>query len=818
LNLSKTISKDQCYHCGTDCASKEVHIEEKIFCCDGCKMVYQVLDANGMDSYYRLASNPGTNMAGAFEVKNEADATRFSYLDDPNTVTRLIDFTNGEVSSITLDIPAIHCASCIWLLENLRKLQRGILGAKVNFMKRKLAITWQNSETTLKDVVALLASIGYEPELNLDTIQNKQSFFSGSQKEWLKLGYAGFAFGNIMLFSFPEYLATAPLGQGFNWVFGGLNLILAIPILLFSGVDYLKSGWAAIRQGKVNLDVPISIGMLALFFRSAVEILFQLGPGYMDSFAGLIFLLLIGRWVQRKTTDHLAFDRDYRSYFPISTTRISQDGKEEHINIDHLKQGDMIYVRNKELIPADALLLDNEALIDYSFVSGEADALTIKKGSMVFAGGRVVGKSTQFVVEKTADAGYLTQLWNDAAFDKKDKEQRVQNFADRISAPFTLVVMGIALVAGGYWTAAADWGKGLEVVTAVLIIACPCALALSAPFTFGSAINVLARNGFYIKNARIFENLSRINTAVFDKTGTLTSMRDSIIKQDLRVELSQKEWSMVYQLAMQSTHPLSAKLGSWLNEQHQKLLLIELTEIEEQTGKGLCAKLGESSVKLGSLSYLREELVANVPAKESKHTAVHLAINGRYAGCFKFSSKVREGMRNLLNELKKDIRLFVLSGDSNRDAAIFSDHFGKDDMHFGKSPQQKLAFIKELQSDGSKVLMVGDGLNDAGALVQSDFGLALTEKVTAFSPASDGIIDAKRLLDLGTFIRFSQKALIVVYLSFGISLTYNIIGISFAVQGLLSPLVSAILMPVSSLTIIAFTTTVVSQLAKRMKI
>jgi Cu+-exporting ATPase len=175
-------------------------------------------------------------------------------------------------------------------------------------------------------------------------------------------------------------------------------------------------------------------------------------------------------------------------------------------------------------------------------------------------------------------------------------------------------------------------------------------------------------------------------------------------------------------------------------------------------------------------------------------------------------------MRNLLNELKKDIRLFVLSGDSNRDAAIFSDHFGKDDMHFGKSPQQKLAFIKELQSDGSKVLMVGDGLNDAGALVQSDFGLALTEKVTAFSPASDGIIDAKRLLDLGTFIRFSQKALIVVYLSFGISLTYNIIGISFAVQGLLSPLVSAILMPVSSLTIIAFTTTVVSQLAKRMKI
>lgn len=780
-------------------------------------MVYQVLDANGMESYYRLANSPGTNMEGAFEASNDADTTKFSYLDDPNTVARLIDFTNGEVSSITLDIPAIHCASCIWLLENLRKLQRGILGAKVNFMKRKLAITWQNSETTLKEVITLLASIGYEPELSLDTVQNKQSFFSGSQKEWLKLGYAGFAFGNIMLFSFPEYLATAPLGQGFNWVFGGLNLILAIPILLFSGIDYLKSGWAAIRQAKVNLDVPISIGMLALFFRSAVEIVLQIGPGYMDSFAGLVFLLLIGRWVQRKTTDHLAFDRDYRSYFPISTTRISKDGKEEHINIDHLKQGDVIYVRNKEVIPADAVLLDEEALIDYSFVSGEADAMTMKKGSMVFAGGRVVGKSTQFVVEKTADSGYLTQLWNDAAFDKKDKEQRVQNFADRISAPFTLIVMGVALVAGGYWTAAVNWGMGLEVATAVLIIACPCALALSAPFTFGSAINALARNGFYIKNARIFENLSRINTAVFDKTGTLTSMRESIVAQNLRVELSQIDWSMVYQLAMQSTHPLSAKLRSWLKETHQDLMMVELCEIEEETGKGLRASFEGRTIKLGSLAYLREELVANLPAKENPETSVHLALNGRYAGCFTFKSKAREGMSALLSELKKDIRLFVLSGDSNRDASMFADFFSKEAMHFGKTPQQKLAFIKNLQSDGSKVLMVGDGLNDAGALVQSDFGLALTEKVTAFSPASDGIIDAKRLLDLGRFIRFSQKSLVVVYLSFGISLTYNTVGIAFAVQGLLSPLVSAILMPLSSLTIIAFTTAVVNRFAKRMK-
>lgn len=781
-------------------------------------MVYQVLDANGMDSYYRLSSNPGTNMAGAFDAHTEVDASRFSYLDDPNTVARLIDFTNGDVSSITLDIPAIHCASCIWLLENLRKLQRGILGAKVNFMKRKLAITWKTSDTTLKDVVTLLASIGYEPELNLDSIQNKSTFFSGSQKEWLKLGYAGFAFGNIMLFSFPEYLATAPLGHGFNWVFGGLNLLLAIPILLFSGVDYLKSGWAALRQAKVNLDVPISIGMLALFFRSAVDIVLQTGPGYMDSFAGLVFLLLIGRWVQRKTTDHLAFDRDYRSYFPISTTRISIDGKEEHINIDHLKQGDVIYVRNKELIPADAVLLDEEALIDYSFVSGEADAMSMKKGSLVFAGGRVVGKSTQFVVEKTADAGYLTQLWNDAAFDKKDKEQRVQNFADRISAPFTLVVMGIALLSGGYWTAAVDWARGLEVATAVLIIACPCALALSAPFTFGSAINVLARNGFYIKNARIFENLSRINTAVFDKTGTLTSMRDAIITQDLRIELSQKEWSMVYQLAMQSTHPLSAKLGSWLKQEHSDLLLVKLTDLEEQTGKGLRANLGDNSITLGSLNYLKEELIANLPRKEQAFTAVHLALNGRYAGSFNFSSKAREGIAELLHGLKKDLRLFVLSGDSNRDASLFADHFEKEAMHFGKTPQQKLGFIRNLQADGSKVLMVGDGLNDAGALVQSDFGLALTEKVTAFSPASDGIIDAKRLLDLGRFIRFSQRALLVVYLSFGISLTYNTIGIAFAVQGLLSPLVSAILMPLSSLTIIAFTTTIINQLARRMKI
>lgn len=776
-------------------------------------MVYQVLDAHDMDAYYQLSSNPGISMQ---EGNQHNDTDRFSYLDDPATLDRLVDFNNGEIASITFSIPAIHCASCVWLLENLKKLQKGILGAKVNYLKRTLVISWKLSACSLKEIVSLLASIGYEPELSLDSLQKKQSFFSGNGREWLKLGYAGFAFGNIMLFSFPEYLSTSTLSEDFSWVFGGLNLLLAIPVLVFSGSDFLRSAWASIKQYKVNLDVPISIGMMALFFRSAYEILAQQGAGFMDSFAGLVFLLLIGRWVQRKTTEQLSFDRDYKSYFPISTTKILADGKEEHVHIDALKQGDTIYVRNQELIPADCILLDEEALIDYSFVSGEADPLKLQKGSKIFAGGRIVGRSVNMLVDKPADAGYLTQLWNDAAFTEKNKEQRVQNFADRISAPFTLAVIGIALLSGGWWAAAESWMKGVEVATAVLIIACPCALALSAPFTFGAAINVLARNAFYIKNTRIFENLSRIDTAVFDKTGTLTSMRDARIHEDLRVELSSKEYSAVYQLAMQSTHPLSHKLGAWLRAKHEDLTSIELRNLRQETGKGLSGDLGDLHLTLGSMVWLYEEGVAHLPSNLGDKSAVHLALNGKYAGAFYFESRVREGITPLLASLKEKLSLHLLSGDSERDKALFSDLFDADrNMHFRQKPEDKLAFIKRLQSNGKKVLMVGDGLNDAGALVQSDFGLALTEKVSAFSPASDGIIDAQRLLDLGRFVSFSQSSLKIVFASFGISLTYNIIGLSFAVNGLLSPLVSAILMPVSSLTVIGFTTFAVHLLAKR---
>lgn len=812
LNTSTTTTQ-QCYHCGADCASTTVYHDDKAFCCDGCSMVYQVLEANGMDGYYRLSSSPGITM----DANNEhTKGDRFAYLEDPDTVSRLVDFTNGEIASITFSIPAIHCASCVWLLENLRKLQRGILGAKVNYLKRKLAITWKLSDCSLKDIVTLLASIGYEPELNLDTVQRKSGLFNGNTREWLKLGYAGFAFGNIMLFSFPEYLSTAPLGGSFSWVFGWLNLMLAIPVLLFSGSDFLRSGWAALKQAKVNLDVPISIGMIALFSRSAFEIVTQSGAGFMDSFAGLVFFLLIGRWVQRKTTESLAFDRDYKSYFPISTTRIQEDGKEEHVNIDIIQQGDRIYVRNRELIPADSLLLDDEALIDYSFVSGEADPLRVQKGSMVFAGGRIVGRSVELVVEKTADAGYLTQLWNDAAFNQKEREQRVQNFADRISAPFTLVVIGIALVSGGWWAAAEGMMKGVEVATAVLIIACPCALALSAPFTFGAAINTLARNAFYIKNTRIFENLSRVDTAVFDKTGTLTSMRDAQIEEDLRRELSAKDYSMIYQLAMQSTHPLSDKLALWLRQQHPALEMIRLKEVREETGKGLSARFGQNRLSLGSMVWLFEEGIESLPSGLGDKTAVHLAINGQYAGAFYFTSKMRTGIKPLLNQLKQRLDLYLLSGDSERDTELFKPVFGEvERMHFGQKPEDKLAFIKRLQAKGKRILMVGDGLNDAGALVQSDFGLALTEKVNAFSPASDAIIDARRLLDLGRFIAFAKGSLKVVYASFALSLSYNIIGLSFAVSGLLSPLVSAILMPVSSLSIIAFTTLSIQFLSRK---
>lgn len=808
MSSSSTITTTNCYHCGERCVEDEIVSDKKSFCCAGCKTVFEILNNYDLCAYYELDKTAGNTIPNGIERK------RFDYLKDADVIEKLIDFRNGTTVSVSFFIPNIHCPSCIWLLENLQNIDDGILSGKVNFLNRKATFVYNSSSTSLRNIVELLSTIGYEPNLKLDQLKSNQKDAT-DRRLWLKFGVAGFCFGNIMLFSFPEYLNLDQSGSSssFKIFFGTLNIVLALPVLLYSSIDYLKSAWAALSQKGINLDVPISIGIIALFGRSLYEILSGTGSGYFDSFTGFIFFLLIGKIVQKKTFEQLSFNRDYKSYLPISVIKVSED-KEESVPVDKLEIGDHVTIRNQELIPADAVLMSDEAQIDYSFITGESEPVRVEKGALAFAGGKVIGAQSNFLISKKVEHSYLTQLWENEAFKNGDEKISVTSFADRISPFFTFIVIGIALLSLLIWLQI-EPTKAFTIFTAVLIVACPCALALSTPFTLGSALNILAQNGLFVRSTSVLESLSNTDTITFDKTGTITESGNSKI-DFVGSSLSTDELRFISSSCRTSTHPLSKTI---YRELDSKNLLVP-DSIHEVSGKGLFANFGDTFLWIGSQDFLIEQTSlsqSDLLSLSASGSVVHVCIDNEYKGYFRFENSLRDGIGSLFAKLSNTYSTFLLSGDNEKESSRLTGLFpNRKSMLFNQSPFQKLNFIENLKQQGKQVLMVGDGLNDAGALKTSSFGIAISDDTSAFSPACDAIAEGASIKKLDTYLRFTKASFRVILFSFGISLCYNLIGLGFAVTGHLSPLVAAILMPLSSVTIMAFTYSVTRIIAYRM--
>lgn len=795
-----------CYHCGEDCKT-EIQFDKKSFCCEGCKTVYSLLSENNLCTYYNLNTNPGTSL------NKEISPHKFAYLEDAQVITQLLNFNDGNLSTVTFYIPQIHCSSCIYLLENLYRIKKGILRSHVNFMKREANITFDNTILNLRQVVEALVQIGYEPRINLNDLQRKEKK-QHLRKYYLKIGIAFFAFGNIMLFTFPEYLGIDVIAEsGFRKFFGYLNFLLALPVLLFSASEFFISAWSAAKEKTLNMDVPIVLGIIAMFIRSSYEIFTHTGGGYFDTLSSLVLLMLIGRLFQNKTYDTLSFERDYKSYFPVAVTVINNQ-KETSIPLTKLRIGDRLLIRNHELIPADAKLVKGNANIDYSFVTGEATPIAKQQGDLIFAGGKHLGSAIELEVIKDVSHSYLTQLWNDSAFHKND-HKNITSLATKMSLWFTPIVILIAIAATAFWWTS-DTARALNAFTSVLIITCPCALALSSPFTLGNALRLLGQNGMYLKNTLTIEKLAKISSIVFDKTGTLTNTKDAKIEfAALNSEaestasanppvLSDYELQLVKSLVYHSSHPLSKKVYEHLKETP----IFRTQDFKEEEGKGIEGWVDENCVKIGSKRYLFNNKNAdNSTISDFRHASkVYVGINGKVLGYFLVKNEYRKGFSTLIQQLRTKYELFVLSGDNDAEKNFLKQYVPEENLVFHQQPSDKLNYIKKLQQQHQMVMMLGDGLNDAGALKQADVGLVIADDVNNFSPACDGIIEAAQFERLNTLMQFSKDAVRVIKMSFAISILYNIIGVSFAVQGTMSPIVAAVIMPISSVTIILFTT------------
>lgn len=789
------MSSQNCYHCGVSCDHTSIQIEEKSFCCNGCKTVYELLSENEMSCYYDFQNNPGA-------IPNEIKG-KYDYLSNESIVSKLIEFEDDAFQIVTLYIPHIHCSSCIWILENLQKLNEGIISSQVNFPKKTVRLHYKTQDTSLKEVVILLSAIGYEPYISLEDS-------SGTSKKVdrsliYKLGIAGFAFGNIMFLSFPEYFEVSEFWlEKYKYVFRWLMLFFSLPVVFYAANSYFISAYKGLRSKLLNIDVPIALGISVLFLRSSVEVIFDLGTGFFDSLSGLVFFLLLGKFFQQKTYNFLSFERDYKSYFPIAVTRINQ-GKEENIEIYEVEKGDRLLIRNQELIPVDGILISPAAKIDYSFVTGESKPIAKASGDKLFAGGKQLEGMIEMEVLASISQSYLTQLWTNDVFNK-DKVSSFQSFTDSISKYFTFVVLTIAIVATSLWLVL-DASKALSVFTAVLIIACPCAIALAAPFTLGNMLRIFGRHKLYLKNAQVIEKLAKIDKTIFDKTGTITTTQRSQLSYEGET-LTAKQTSALKSLLRNSNHPLSRKIYEDLHKSE----VSDLSGFEEYTGKGVSARLNGMTIKAGSASFVKAE-----KDPFNYDTSVHISFNDQYTGKYTIQNSYRTGVKEVFGALATDCEVAILSGDNEGEKDFLTSLLPKNTaMHFNQKPEHKLAFIERSQQNNHHVMMVGDGLNDSGALAQSDVGIAISEDINVFSPACDGILSAEKFSQIPLFMKLAKQSMKIIRAAFLISLVYNIIGLYFAVTGQLSPVVAAILMPVSSISIVVFTTIATNSVSKKL--
>jgi len=779
---------NSCIHCGADCGKNPILFDDKKFCCNGCKQVYLLLSENKLNQYYNFEQNPG------IKIDNPEHDSKYAFLDKEEVKEKIYEFYENNIAKVTFYIPTIHCASCIWLLEHLNKLNRGVKHAAVNFIKKEYTVSFDTTEISLRELVELLVSIHYIPEISLQTLEKKDKKEENRSLSY-KIGVAGFVFGNVMLYSLPEYFNGEPIGGSLGSFLYYFCYILTIPLVFYSGRDYIISAFKNLIKGIVNIDLPIAIGILTLFSVTSIEVLTDQGPGYSDSLSGFLFFLLLGRWYQSKTYQSLSFERDYKSYFPVAVTLLT-DGIEESTLLKEVMVGDKLLIRSKELIPADSILTEGTALIDYSFVTGESTPVKKEPGDFVYAGGIQTSGAIKIKVDKEVKQSHLTQLWNQGKNEKTHKKS-LTSIIDKISVYFTLIIIAIALIVFFIWLYIGDFGTAILVLTSVLIVACPCALALSLPFTFGSTMRIFGQKGLYIKNTEVIEKLTQIDTIVFDKTGTITKPDQNSIKFNGNT-LTQAEINLAANLSRQSTHPLSNALAK--NYSHCESM--KVNGFTEVSGRGIFGIINKQKVKLGSQEYVTNKNTL----ENTKASNVYFAVNNELKGYFTISNKYRDGFDTVIKKLSPQFSLYLLSGDNDSERKVLEDFFNPTQIFFNQQPKDKMNFIKSLQKKGKNVLMTGDGLNDAGAFIQSDVALSIADDIYHFSPAGDAIIDALQFKNLYKYIRFAHTSLRIVKISFLISFLYNSIGLAFAITGHLSPVVAAILMPVSSVSVVAFAT------------
>lgn len=802
---------DNCFHCGQaippqDLVLRPIQGETQHFCCNGCASVCEVIYEAGMESFYKrtpsgelLSPPPPPNKDVEFYDYDEVQSQFVDNLSDRREITLMSE--------------AIHCAACVWLIEHTLAKIDGVLLARVNFTNKQIKLRWDNSKIQLSKIIKELNAIGYDAT-PYDPTASEEAYKKANRDLLYRLGFAGFAMMNVMWFSVALYTGAADDSEYRNY-FHWLEFIIATAALSYSGQPFLKGAWTAIKSKTVGMDVSISLGMLTTYFYSLWVTIEPTHSGdvYFDTLIDFMFLLLIGRYLEA-ISKNKAIDSSRRLMdLQPKVARKTLEGVETVVPVRTLLKGDAIVVKPGEQIPVDGNVILGESMVNESMLSGESKEINKNVNDSVIAGTLNVDGHLTIKVQKILQDTQLGKIVH-MVEEAQGSKAPIQCTADKIMPWFVSATITLALASFVFWFFNESLEFAVMTATAVLIITCPCAFGLATPMAIAVASGVSARNGILVKNGTVLEVLHSIDHFVFDKTGTLTKGKMKVVEEGF-IEPEQRAHILkdVASIETMSEHSLANAIVDSVKQEFEYGVNSwnQVANFKITSGKGVEGVVDEALYQIGTAGWLVDVGIdipktlndkANQQAKLAQ-TAVWIAKNGKVLGVLFLEDEIRPEAIELIARLKaKGKNVTLLSGDLNVVANRVAEQIGGMEVIAEVLPEDKNQVIRDLQAKGAMVAMVGDGVNDAPALVRANVGIALGSGTDVSMESADIVLMNNELLAVDTAIELSAKTLRTIKQNIASSITYNLIMVPLAMSGVLTPLIAAITMPLSSLVVI----------------
>ena len=765
--------------------------EQNYFCCNGCQGVYHLLNDEGLDSFYEKAGD----ITLTPPTQQYEDSSNFNA---PAFYDRFVKVNNDGFSEVSLIIEGIHCSACVWLNEKALHKMDGVIEASINFTNNKANITWADSVVKLSQIIDMIRAIGYNAYPYDASIQEAHA--NAERKDYyLRMAVAIFASMNIMWIAVAQYAGYfTGITQEIKTILNIAEGILATPVLFYSGWIFFRGAYYGLKNKVVNMDLLVATGAALTYLYSIYITYMQDGEAYFDSVSMIITFVLIGKFLEVLSKKNAADTLDIIGKHLPNEVNIIQENAVVSCHLNDVKLGDTIVLVSGEKVLIDGEIIQGSGSFDESNLTGESEPIYKDISENVISGTTSIDADIHYRATKDFEHSTLSNLVTllESAIVKKPK---IEQMANKLSEHFSTTILLFSFLTFLVWWL---WPHSFEtsfmIGISVIVIACPCALALATPVATLVGLSLGAKKGILFKEAAQLETMAKVDVLVLDKTGTLTAGKPEVISENINEEFDKK---LLLSLVGLSKHPVANGIYEYLNTQNNMIEKILLNDFKQIPAAGISAKYQDLELLGGNLKLMKDN---NIDVDyTSSNTVFYFALNGKIVCIYELNDKIKKDARELIIGLnKKGIQTVMLTGDNENSAKRVSGEVGIDEYHFEKTPEEKSAYITSLHEQKKVVIMVGDGVNDILALANADIGIVMGSGSDIAVEVSDVILLNDSLKSLEDAFKISRTTYGLIKQNLGISLVYNAITIPLAMAGYVIPLVAAISMSVSSLLVV----------------